>query len=456
MLRLFILLSCLLFASESMAARTVRGNETWSGKMTLDSVVTIPADATLTIQPGTELRFAEGASLAVEGRLLARGSAEKPIVFRPAAGSQAGAWPGISFGQGPKEGSELLNVSIVGAAQALSITGAKVRIASSTLRGGTKGILSGVGAYVLAERVTVSEMSEGGIDVSVGSQGKIVGCQISRVAGFGIQIGKKSTISIRDNHISHAKFGIFVSGDFPPIEGNVIDHCEVGIAILQTNPDSIVRANKVTDSKTGIGCQQFASPTIEKNVVEKCEIGIECFQASSPLVRQNRLARNRRALSCIQMCNPVVTRNDFLENETAAYLHLSSYAQFHENNFERNRLHIELDNMSYDWEVRVKKKPTRNRDVQKEAMSGKSGRDMPELGDARVEVESEGFVNAKDNYWGKETTQEMDTKGADANISTIRDGFDVPTRTYEGWPGSYKQDRVRFDGWKKKRIPGTN
>jgi hypothetical protein len=31
----------------------------------------------------------------------------------------------------------------------------------------------------------------------------------------------------------------------------------------------------------------------------------------------------------------------------------------------------------------------------------------------------------------------------------------VPTRTYEGWPGEYKQDRVRYDGWKKQRITGT-
>lgn len=452
MYRLFILFCLTLFASECLAAQMIERNETWSGVITIDSVVNVPADSTLIIAPGAELRFVSDAAIAVEGRLLAMGTTEKPIVFRPDPGSTSGAWQGISFGHGTTEGSELMNVSIEGAAQALSITGAKVRISSSIVRGGAKGISSGAGAYLLAEAVTLSDLSEGGIDVGVGSQGKIVGCQIKGVTGFGIQVGKKSTISIRNNLISGAKLGIFVSGEFPPIEGNIIDHCEVGVVTLQTNPNSIIRGNTITDSNIGIACQQFASPTVEKNIVEGCEVGIECFQASSPSIHHNRLARNRRALSCIQMCNPVVMQNDFLDNAAAAYLHLSSYAQFQENNFEGNQLHIELDNMSYDWEVRAGKKPKRNRQAQNEVLV-QQGRAIPE--EVPVNVESEGFINAKNNYWGRQTTAEMNAKGPDANISTIQDAFDVPTRTYEGWPGEYKQDRVRYDGWKKERIAGT-
>ena len=69
------------------------------------------------------------------------------------------------------------------------------------------------------------------------------------------------------------------------------------------------------------------------------------------------------------------------------------------------------------------------------------------------EVRSEGYVDARDNYWGGETAAEMEKKGPDANIGAIRDGFDVPTLTYEGWPGAYKVDKVKYDGWKKERIP---
>lgn len=450
MRRLFIFLCLMLFASTALASRTVRGNETWSGKVVIDENAVVPAGSVLTIRPGTELRFAANTTLAVEGRLSARGTAERPIVFRPASGS-APAWQGISF-QNASEGSELEHVRIEGATQALSIVASKVRIASSTLRGGAKGILLAAEGQAVIERVTVSEMSEGGIDASVRSQGKINGCRIERVTGFGIQAAKQAVLFIRDTHISGAKFGILLSGDFPPLEGNVLDHCEVGIALVQASPNAIVRGNWVTDSKTGIGCQQFCSPVIERNIIEGCDKGIDCFQTSSPTIRQNRIARNYTGLSCVQMCNPVVTRNDFIDNQTAAYLHLSSYAQFHENNFEGNRQHIALDNMSYDWELRATHKPKRSRQAQNEALV-QQGRATKE--DINVEIESEGFVDAKGNYWGKETTREMEAKVPEANIKGISDGFDVPTLTYKGWPGKYKKDRVRYDGWKKQRIAGT-
>lgn len=453
MLRFLPLLFVLFFASQSLATPlTLKGNETWSGKVTPQGDIIVPPDVTLTIQPGTEVLFPAGAVLNVQGRLLARGSARNPVVIHSSAGSKTGSWQGITFEQGSKEGSELLNVRIEGASQCVTLTGAKVRIADATLQKSGKGVLSGVGAYLLVERTTISDMSEGGIDASVGSQGKIVGCQIRRVTNFGIQIGKKSAFSITDNQIANAKIGIFISGDSPPLERNTIDHCEAGIVILQTSPNTIVRGNKITDCKSGIACHQFSVPLVEKNILERCEVGVDCFQAASPTIRQNRFSRNQRAISCVQMCNPAVSRNDFIDNQTAIYLHLSSYAQIHDNNFEGNRLHIELDNMSSDWEVRAKKKPVRSREKQSELLAMKE-RANPT--DFHVDAGKEGYVNAKENFWGKVTTAELEAKRENANISTIQDGYDLPTRTYEGWPGEYKQDRVRYDGWKKKRVTGT-
>lgn len=453
MLRFLPLIFLLSFVSQSLAAPlTLKGNETWSGVVHAKGSIIVPQNVTLTIQPGTEILFPEGANLSVQGRLLARGSAKNPVVFHSSAGNKAGSWQGIAIEQGPREGSELLNVRIEGATQCVTLTGAKVRIADSTLRYSNKGVLSSVGAYLLVERTTISDMTESGIEASVGSQGKIIGCQIRRTSNFGIQADKKSTFSIRDNQIANVKVGILISGDTPPLEGNTIDHCEAGIVILQTSPNSVARGNKILDCKTGIACHQFAAPLLEKNDIERCELGIECFQASSPTIQQNYFTRNQRAISCVQMCNPAVSRNDFIDNQTAIYLHLSSYAQIHDNNFEGNRLHVELDNMSSDWEVRAKKKPTRSREKQSELLAMKE-RANPT--DFLVEAGKEGYVNAKENFWGKVTTAEMSAKGDNANISTIHDAYDVPTRTYDGWPGAYKQDKVTYEGWKKKKVSGT-
>lgn len=149
------------------------------------------------------------------------------------------------------------------------------------------------------------------------------------------------------------------------------------------------------------------------------------------------------------MCNPEVFRNDFIDNDTAVYLHLSSYPTIKENNFDGNRMHIALDNMSYDWELRATRKPNRNLQMQNDFLV-KQGRAMPKS--MRVEVKSDGFVDARDNYWGQKTTAEMESKGDDAEISSIMDGHDLPILTYDGWPGEYKKDRVKYSGWLVDRL----
>jgi len=77
-------------------------NTVWEGVVRIDGAVHVAKGATLTIRPGTEVRFvrrdadADGlgdATLAVEGSLLAVGTREQPIVFRSAEEQpRAGDW----------------------------------------------------------------------------------------------------------------------------------------------------------------------------------------------------------------------------------------------------------------------------------------------------------------------------------------------------------------------------
>ena len=450
-LGLCLCLGLLLGAAPAFANRTIAGNETWSGQVTIKENVTVAPGGCLTIAPGTVLRFAKDTSLTVSGQLVAKGTAKKPIVLRPAKGAAPGSWQGLSLQNAPQE-VVLEHLSIAGATQGLAVVGSKLRLSASTIEDCATGIMLASEANAVIKDVTLRRLQQGGIDASVHAVGKVSGCRIDKVQGFAIQTAKQATLMIRDNHISKAKLGIIMNGEFPPMSGNTIEKCEVGIGLIQAGPNCVVRGNTVKDCKIGIGCRQFSSPVLEGNTVTGCDEGIECFQSSSPLIRQNRLAHNKKALACIQMSNPEVARNVIEDNQSGAYLQLSSYARFQQNNFDRNTLHIELDNMSYDWELRATHKPKRSRQAQNAALV-KQGRARPES--IKVKVESEGFVDARDNYWGEKTTQEMNAKGAAANIAGIADGYDVPTLTYEGWEGEYKKDRVHYDGWKAAPIPGA-
>lgn len=77
----------------------------WRGEVFVEGALTVAPQTTLTLEPGTVVRFrrtvaGEGAGplLLVQGRLVARGSAEAPVRFTSSfSDPQAGEWQGIVF-----------------------------------------------------------------------------------------------------------------------------------------------------------------------------------------------------------------------------------------------------------------------------------------------------------------------------------------------------------------------
>ncbi len=78
---------------------TIATNTTWtaaSGPYRVTGNVTVPAGVTLTIQPGTSVYFDPGASLTVNGRLVAVGT-DSSHIFMGMAPGNSGTWNGITF-----------------------------------------------------------------------------------------------------------------------------------------------------------------------------------------------------------------------------------------------------------------------------------------------------------------------------------------------------------------------
>lgn len=439
----------LMAAADCLAARIVATNENWSGKTILEGDVLVKPEAVLTLEPGAQLVFPANAALTVEGRLMAKGTKEKPVLLRGRDGSGPNGWRGVFFG-GAVRGSELENVHMENASTGLSAAGSLVSVTDSAFKNCAKGILLATDTRFKVKATALSEMTEGGIEIATHSLGEVLNCRIEKTGEFGIALQRQTSAHLAGNSISDVKTGVIISGGSHLIEENIIERCETGIAASQAEPSLRIKGNTLRKCGRAVACHQFASPLIEGNVIEENETGIECFQASSPSVTGNRLEKNGTALACIQLCAPEFIKNAVRGNASGVYLHLSSYAKITGNNFEANKYDIELDNMSYDWESRAGKKPVRQRQARNQTLV-KQGRALPEK--FEDDVVSEGFVDARGNYWGPETTSEMAAKGAQADISTIKDGFDVPTRTYEGWPGVYKVDKVRYDGWAKEPFP---
>jgi hypothetical protein len=104
--RAFPLLVAWLFASQLLAVPAARSQTAVSGRIEQDSIwaldgspfvltgqIVVAVDATLTIDPGVQVRGAAGSSLVVKGALRAVGTPEQRIIFTSESGQQD--WSGI-------------------------------------------------------------------------------------------------------------------------------------------------------------------------------------------------------------------------------------------------------------------------------------------------------------------------------------------------------------------------
>ena len=100
---------------------------TWRGVVVVRGVVTVAPQATLTIGPGTVVRFdgagnASDALLLVQGRLVASGTTEKPVLFTSRfAEPQRGDWQGIVV-LGSEKRNLLENCRLEGAETGLDVS----------------------------------------------------------------------------------------------------------------------------------------------------------------------------------------------------------------------------------------------------------------------------------------------------------------------------------------------
>lgn len=413
----------------------------------MEQPVRVAKGIALTIKPGTAVRFRKGAGLTVEGVMKAAGKKGTLITFTsdektPAAGD----WS-MSF-EGAGDGTVLKRCSISYAAS-FSMAACSVPVQNCEFKKGGLGIVLARKAHPLIEGNIIRDMTQGGISCQMGSSPNISANIIDKCGPFGITASQDSPPAIKGNTISGCENGIALSRPVPPVEDNIIRDNKVGIFLSSISGGLVIRGNRLSGNESGIVCQQFSSPLIEKNDVSVSKEAIVCFRASSPTIRNNNLHNNENGIICVQLCNPHINANNIFENKKAIYLDLSSYALINGNNIYSNDIGIELGNMSSDWERKVNKKPERGGQAQNISMANRGKAVLQQVNDG---AQIMGFVDATGNWWGQTVTAEMEGKGAEGNIKSFTDYYDTPTRTYEGYSGVYIQDRIKYDGWKKSRI----
>lgn len=439
--RILSLLSCLLpLAAASTvlaleAPATVEGKASWKGDVTLRQMVVVPADAVLTIVPGTIVRpLTAEARLIVHGVLKALGTAKAPIAF-----VAPDSWQGIELVEAA-EGSVFEHVRFAKAQNAISSTATPFVLRHCSFRDG------GTAVKLLREaNPLIEDCLFANNDMGIDSEMKSV--PLIRRNRFQ---GHKTTAILA----SHNAVGL--------IEGNLFEKNKQGIGLLQKYPDRIV-GNRFVENEVGIYCNQtqdtptikantfeknkfalvnlsFAYPKVEDNTFVGNETAIRNDQYSPAQIVNNLFRQNKTALYNYRKSNVIVEKNVFDRNGQALFCDFSSYPKVKNNNFLGNRMGVELGiYQSSDWEKRSGSKGI----VQQEAAARQSKN--PIISQAPTEFSD--FVDVSGNWWGDDTGK-LAAVGKDGNVAIFFDRQDKPKVVYEGYgEESYVLDRVVFSPW---------
>lgn len=252
----------------SLASPILVEDTLWKGAVRVDGVITVAPQATLTIMPGTVVRFGADAGIHVLGRIVAQGTAALPILFTTHyLDAFAADWHGIVLTgtakknileqvrlQGVETGVavrfssvELKHVRVENSIAALKFVEAIVALKKSSITGCVSGI-SAVKSEIELDAVTI-DSCETGMSLSTSSL-SATGLTISSSAQSAF-IAEKSELNIDKSVFSANRSGAMIIES-----GGKITHSQFNAntetAVVFSGAPLSFSANQVSGSKVGI------------------------------------------------------------------------------------------------------------------------------------------------------------------------------------------------------------
>jgi len=303
-----LLLGLMLLALPAIATAgplTYRGESTlwadtlWSGEVLIDGIVTIAPEVTLTIAPGTIVRFTRFDSnaddigeheLFIQGRLLAQGRAGEPIRFTSMETvPRAGDWGAINMMASQAE-NVLEHCEVEYAYRGFHAHFARARLQDSTFRYNRRG------AQFQESDVTITD------------------CRfIDNLNGLQF---RDSTVTLQDSTVQGSYWGVRSVYSTVTMNGNRIEGNRVNGVNFRDSTVTL-SANRMSGNRRGLYLQRSNGRIDGNDLSDNSEYGL-FLEDAEVVVDGNRIRGNGRGGVRLLNGTPVLTSNDLSGNDLYA------------------------------------------------------------------------------------------------------------------------------------------
>jgi len=186
------------------------------GKYVVSRSTMVSSDATLTIEPGTEVAFDQNKSLGVEGKIVAQGNDLSPIVLTSNLTPQSpGDWASLKLYDGSDSTSVLDNIILEYSREGLVLDGASVTVINSTFINNTETAIHLVSSQSFVKGNYIERGDSGIHPIGIRSLG--------------------STLTVENNEIHFMSTGMYLLNSDDTTRGNlVMDSQVLGLFVVNS------------------------------------------------------------------------------------------------------------------------------------------------------------------------------------------------------------------------------
>lgn len=303
------------YSDEALLGETV-----WQGRIEVNGLVRVPENSRLIILPGTVVEFRMKdtnndrigeSGLMIQGVIIAKGSAEHPIIFRSAQKlRQIGGWDSINIMSSDGAQNLIEYCQIEDAYRGLHFHFSNVAVNNSVIRNNYRGIQFQESIVAISETYIYANRS--GLQAR-DSQITFVGNTIfDNYAGVNFF---RAIVNARGNRLeNNLREGLRIREGIPMVNGNLISGNRQGLMISGAVYGEVDRNVISRNLEAGISLKEIDNIEITGNFIQRNGSNGLSIQDSGAMIRGNTISENGdRGIGIISF-EGIISENNIVHN----------------------------------------------------------------------------------------------------------------------------------------------